>query len=543
MSATRIRKNEQVLKIDAAPMHLADSSARIDVAGKSKPVPLFCPIHQRAIEEREDVAMFLFPRRGGKDYSVAAKVVIDRLKGLSPRDCSYVTLDRRRAVEWIGYVSQILRRFGVILDVVGYTEVSDESEYFVAEVRMPIPGMDHRVAIRALASTADGVRGRDGDIVLSEFAFHSDPEKLFDAALPCTQNGGQILIVSTVNVDGDFHHELEKMAQRRIDGEPQPDDMVIALHRADIEEIAWDGWEDGTGYLHVLNAADPARRVPGFEPRTPEAYIARAKKNSRTEESLLREYYHVRPLGASMFFPRPMVAECVSREDPKPIRYAAPDRYLTKSDPGLVRTVAAEIRARRDMMLDLMHAAAAQHSGPMYAGADLGREGDKSSIWIKQRRGGLLRTVCLLTLRGCAFEEQLDVLRAMLNFRHGSVRVYKLVGDATGLGAMPMETLEREYKSRVDGKKWTAQSKALMFPYAKSQLEQALVTIPNDPETIRAICSVKQTYTQTGNAVFDIESTKDGHGDEAASFVMVCAAADDGGKPRARAVKLGGGIL
>ena len=259
-----------------------------------------------------------------------------------------------------------------------------------------------------------------------------------------------------------------------------------------------------------------------------------------------QEFDHIRrfdPRFWTVNFPRPMVAECVSREDPKPIRYAAPDRYLTKSDPGLVRSVAAEIRARRDMMLDLMHAAAAQHSGPMYAGADLGREGDKSSIWITQRRGGLLRTVCLLTLRGCAFEEQLDVLRAMLNFRHGSVRVYKLVGDATGLGAMPMETLEREYKSRVDGKKWTSQSKALMFPYAKSQLEQALVTIPNDPETIRAICSVKQTYTQTGNAVFDIESTKDGHGDEAASFVMVCAAADDGGKPRARAVKLGGGIL
>ena len=77
-----------------------------------------------------------------------------------------------------------------------------------------------------------------------------------------------------------------------------------------------------------------------------------------------------------------------------------------------------------------------------------------------------------------------------------------------------------------------------MFTYAKSQLEQAMVTIPRDEETIRAICSVRQTFTQTGNAIFDIESNKEGHGDEAAAFVMVCSAADDH-KPVARAVQGG----
>jgi phage FluMu gp28-like protein len=542
MSATRLRTNEHVLKIDPAPMHLADSSARIEVRGKSKPVPLFCPIHKRAIEEREDIAMFLFPRRGGKDYTVAAKVVIDRLKGISPRDCSYVTLDRRRAVEWIGYVAQILRRFGVILDVVGYTEVSDESEYFVAEVRMPIPGMEHRVAIRALASTADGVRGRDGDIILSEAAFHANFEKLFDAALPCTQNGGQVIIVSTVNLDGDFHHELEKMAQRRIDGCPEPGDMVIALHRADIEELAWDGWEDGTGYLHVLNAADPARKLPGFTPRTPEQYIERAKKNSRTEEALLREYYHIRPLGASKFFPLLLVNECVSSFAPMPIRYSAPDRYLKKNDPGLERKVGEQITECTNRMLALMHEAASVHRGPMYAGADIGREGDKSSIWIKQRRDGMLRTVCLLTLRGCGFAEQLEVLRAMMNFRVNGVSVQRLVGDATGLGMMLMETLEREFKSRVDGKKWTAQNKVMMFTYAKSQVEQVLVDMPRDEETIRAICSVRQSFSATGNPIFDIEANSEGHGDEAAAFVMVCAAGDDD-KPKFRILPVGRGAL
>ena len=536
---TRIRKDEHSLHLDPAPMLMADSAELLDVAGTTRPVPMFAPIHQAIIDERGDVVIVRLPRRGGKDYTVAAKAVLDRLRGISPRDCSYVTLDKRRAVEWIGYVAQLLRRFNRVLEAVGYTEVAQETEYFVAEIRMPIPGTDHTVAIRALASTPDGVRGRDGDIILSEFAFHHDPEKLLDAAMPCTQNGGQVIMVSTVNLDGDFDHELEKMAMRHRDGEAREDDMEIVLHMADIEQLAWDGWEDGTGYLHVLNAADPARNLPGFKPRTPDEYIARAKKNSRSRESLLREFYHVRPLGAAMFFPRPMVNECVNSDAPAPIRYQAPPRYLKKNDPSLERRVADEIRQVRDRMLALMHDAAQKHHGPMYAGADMGRESDKTSLWIKQRRNGMLRTVAIVTLRGCAFEEQLNLMRAALDFRVNGVSIVRFVGDASSLGMMPMETLEREYRSRVDGKKWTSQNKVLMFTYAKSQVEQVLTDVPRDEETIRAICSVRQSFSATGNAIFDIESNKDGHGDEAAAFVMVLAAADEQ-VPQGFAVSPGG---
>ena len=174
------RTNERKLNIEREAgykaIQTADSKQVMEIAGKPRTVPMFCPLHQRVIDERGDIVIVRFPRRGGKDYTVAAKVVIDRLKGLSPRDCSYVTLDKRRAVEWIGYVTQILKRFGVILEVIGYTEIAEESEYFVAEVRMPIPGMDHEVTIRALASPADGVRGRDGDVGCSEAAFQGARE-------------------------------------------------------------------------------------------------------------------------------------------------------------------------------------------------------------------------------------------------------------------------------------------------------------------------------------------------------------------------------
>lgn len=525
--STRIKRDEHTLQIDTAQIQLADSAQLLTVAGTTKPVPLFAPIHERVIAERADIFMVELPRRGGKDYAIAEKAVRDRLKGISPRDFSYVTLDNRRSVEWIGYVVEILKRWNRVFTAVGYTEVAESTEYFVAEVRMKIPGTEHTVAIRALASTPDGVRGRDGDICISEAAFHPDLEKLLDAALPCTQNGGQVSLVSTVNQDGDFHHELEKMALRRQNGEQREGDLDIVLHKADIEELAWDGWEEGNGYIHVLNAADPARKLPNFKPRTPQQYIDRAKKNSRNRETMLREFYHIRPLGAAMFFPRPMVNECVSSESPKPIRYQAPPRYLKKNDPSLERRVAEEIAGVRRQMLALMHEAASKYSGPMYAGADIGREGDKTSLWIKQRRDGMLRDVALVTLRGCGFEEQLDLIRAALDFRVNGVWIARLIGDASSLGMMPMETLEREYKSRVDGRKWTSQNKVLMFTYAKSQVEQVLTDIPRDEETIRAICSVRQSFSATGNAIFDIESNKDGHGDEAASFVMVLAAADE----------------
>ncbi len=269
---------------------------------------------------------------------------------------------------------------------------------------------------------------------------------------------------STVNIDGDFDHELEKMAIRRRDVNRKRATWIACTWRTS-SRLSWDGWEEGTGYIHVLNAADPARKMPNFQPRTPESYIAAARATA-IDETLLREFYHP-PLGANVLpaSDGQRVRELVLA---KPIRYQAPARYVKKNDPRwTVRS--PRIWTTSATGSPAMNEAASTHRGQMYAGVDIGREGDKTSIWIKQRDGILRRRAghaSGLRVRGATGPHP----RARLP---GERRLDRQVDRRREpLGMMPMEIGAR-YKSRVDGRKWTNQSKALMFTYAKSQVERS----------------------------------------------------------------------
>ena len=59
MTKAPSRSGEHVIDIDTdrsvKTLQLADSREMVRVAGKSRPVPMFCPIHMRVINERAKV--------------------------------------------------------------------------------------------------------------------------------------------------------------------------------------------------------------------------------------------------------------------------------------------------------------------------------------------------------------------------------------------------------------------------------------------------------------------------------------------------------
>lgn len=66
--------------------------------------------------------------------------------------------------------------------------------------------------IIALSARPRSLRGRQGYVILDEFAFHDDPQALLNAALALLIWGGRILVISTHNgVDNLFHKLIEQI--------------------------------------------------------------------------------------------------------------------------------------------------------------------------------------------------------------------------------------------------------------------------------------------------------------------------------------------
>lgn len=74
--------------------------------------------------------------------------------------------------------------------------------------------------ISALSSRPRSLRGRQGYVILDEFAFHDDAEELLKAAMALLIWGGKVLVISTHNgVDNPFNTLIQDIREKRRPGE------------------------------------------------------------------------------------------------------------------------------------------------------------------------------------------------------------------------------------------------------------------------------------------------------------------------------------
>lgn len=73
--------------------------------------------------------------------------------------------------------------------------------------------------IVALSSKPRSLRGRQGYVILDEFAFHDDAEELLKAAMALLIWGGKVLVISTHNgVDNPFNQLIQEIREKRRPG-------------------------------------------------------------------------------------------------------------------------------------------------------------------------------------------------------------------------------------------------------------------------------------------------------------------------------------
>jgi phage FluMu gp28-like protein len=441
------------------------------------------------------------------------------------------------------------------------------------EVRFP-----NGSVIYGLPANPDTARGYTGNVTLDEFAFHADADKIYSALFPTITRGYALEVISTPNGTQGKFYELAKAAGLAEAG-------LDNGRKAEIENRK----SSAGGRVSALDFRVSPRR-PTWSAHECDIYEA-VRQGLKADLVLLRngceddaiwqqEFCCQFVSSAENFFPPELLAPCLSAEASAetPLELLASARIADAAGIGNRRpgTVAgpAPVPGSRFPVSEF------------YLGIDIGRHRDRTVFWLdevtslaasgshpEQSEGSQQSANALISpqedaerlrslrlrsgtvseaepsaqhdrvavarlvriLAETPFDEQLAFARQLLSVRgpEGEYRVRRACVDATGMGAMLGEMLEREFAPRVEAVTFTAAVKEDLAFRTKRRIEQRLSLLPDTREVRRAFAAVKKFATPSGNLRFDAARTDAGHADEFWAKALADLAADSA--PAARA--------
>lgn len=194
------------------------SSKGQKVKGKSaSPLAALLPYQRAWIDDAARFKIGLMARQTGKSWTSAMEAVRD----CSERKTTWVCLSagERQALEWMFKAREHTEAFKVAL--AGYEEQRDSSEALLKQAEIRWPNGSRLLAIPANPDTA---RGYSANLLLDEFAFHEDPDRIWRAIYPSISNPlkgeFKLRVVSTPNGLGNkfalLWHEAVGWSKHRV---------------------------------------------------------------------------------------------------------------------------------------------------------------------------------------------------------------------------------------------------------------------------------------------------------------------------------------
>lgn len=414
------------------------------------------PYQQRWVADKSKVKVVEKSRRVGLTWGEAADSALTAAaeKG---QDTWYIGYNQEMAREFIETVAMWARAFhqvaGEIEDAGDVLEEADK-EAGVQAFRVRFAS-GHKVV--ALSSRPSNLRGKQGRVVLDEFAFHPEPGELLKAAMALLIWGGQVLVISTHNGEENPFNELvnDIRAGRK----------KYSLHRITFDEALDEGL-----YRRICQKLGQEWTPAGEDEWREE--IVNFYGDGADEE------LHVVPRsGGGAYIPGALIESRMVPGIPV-LRWALPAGFAQMP------------KAAREMEAGLW---CAENLGPLlsrlnpnllsYYGEDFGRSGDLTVIWPLQIRQDLVRaTPFVLELRNVPFEQQRQILFYLVD------RLPRFMGgamDARGNGHYLAEVAMQRYgvgriKQVMISTEWYREQ---MPPY-KAAFEDGMLLLPEDAEIL-----------------------------------------------------------
>lgn len=424
------------------------------------------PYQRRWVADKSPVKVVEKSRRVGLTWGEAADSALTAAEE-SGQDTWYIGYNQEMAREFIDTVAMWARAFqqaaGEIEDAGDVLEEADKEAGIQAfRVRF---ASGHKVV--ALSSRPSNLRGKQGRVVLDEFAFHPEPGELLKAAMALLIWGGQVLVISTHNGEENAFNELvnDIRAGRK----------KYSLHRITFDEALDEGL-----YRRVCQKLGRTW--------TPEAEAQWAEDIRGFYGDGAAEELDVIPRsGGGAYISSALIEHRMDAAIPV-LRWEQPASFVHL--PGHLRE--AEARDWCEEHLAALLARLNPNLGSVF-GEDFGRSGDLTVIWPLQLLPNLTRrTPFLVELRNIPFDQQRQILFFIVD------RLPRLLGgalDARGNGQYLAEVAMQRYGSgRIHQVMLTESWYREQMPPYKAAFEDGTIILPKDAEVLndhRAIRMVR----------------------------------------------------
>jgi phage FluMu gp28-like protein len=460
---------------------------------------------KRWIEDRSRLKIAVKGRQEGYSFCAALEAVVRCLE----RKTTWIFLSKgeRQSKLLMDKVASHLKAMGVMAELI-------DSHFMEGTLLKQLEArLSNGSVIYALPANPDTARGYSGNVTLDEFAFHQDAAKIYAALYPTVTRGYSIEVISTPNGKQGMFFELARRAGL-VEGEEGDPAALWSTHRVDIYEATAQGLADMVPEAPASLPPDLLDKASlGFRDRGIQAdrrmikFVAALRAGIDDEETWLQEFCCQFVSTAENFFPPELLAACVSRE-------------------ASVSTPLALL---------------AGEPGEFYLGIDIGRQHDRTVMWLDKVRPAMRHSASgeefptsvatarhVRTILRRPFAEQLDAARELMRAEKddGETLVRRACIDATGIGAMLAETLQAEFGHRIEPVVFTASVKEDLAFRTKRLAEAGQIELPDDPAVRRAFSAVKKTVTASGSIRFDAARTDAGHADEFWAKSLADLAAD-----------------
>ncbi len=320
--------------------------------------------------------------------------------------------------------------------------------------------------IVALSSKPRSLRGRQGYVIIDEFAFHDDPAELLKAAMALLIWGGKVLVISTHNgVDNPFNELIEEIRAGKRPGK--------------VVRVTFDDALEYGLYQRVCLKAGKTWTAEGEATWRQDIY----KSYGAAADEELR---CIPSQGGGAYLPRTLIAARMRKDIPV-IRWRAPAGFVDW--PEALRVAEIEEFCNEQLLPHL------QRLDPKWRscfGQDFGRSGDLSVIHPVQVRPDLtLATPFLLELRDVPFDAQRQIIYFI---KDHLPRFFHAAFDATGNGAAHAEAARQKFgASFVSEIKLNTGWYLLNMPKLKAAFEDGGFELPLDDDVMTDYRALKMT--------------------------------------------------
>lgn len=441
------------------------------------PLGLLLPYQAAWVKDGARFKIGVQARQTGKSFSTACEAVVDCMT--RPGEM-WVCLSagERQALEWLTKCREWAEAFRLV--IANYAEERELGEALMKSAEIRFANGSRIIAIPANPSTA---RGYSANVILDEFAYHEDPDKIWGAMFPSVSNplAGTFLDRVRAQVAGESTDIRRALKVRVVSTFNGKENKFYNL---------WDRRE-ANGYSgHFVTIHDA---IAAGLPLDVEELRA-----GLDDGDLWAQEYECQPTDTSnVLLPYDLIGLAESAE-------------ATESADGLYWE---------------------GRGNAVFCGVDFGRSNDPTVCWTLERIGDLLWTREVLVLKNVPTPEQNEILRT--RFRRASRVAIDYTGPGVGFGDYAAKEFGRfdpaghEF-GKCDLVTFTARSKREMFPLLRKAFEAPTRLRVPISRMIREDLHAMQQVVTNGEYNYWAPRTREGHSDRCTALALAVRAAGTG---------------